>query len=123
MKEAIKNKLKSKPKTKKISDYNNFDDWAAAMIGSSKKQTDDFLKLALKQFEEDSDTAALLIALRQITKAKGGFAAVAEKTGLTREALYKILSKNGNPTLTTFKNILDALGYCISIKTPRYAHN
>jgi len=114
-------KNKTTNKTKKISNYKNFDDWAVAIIGSSQKQTDDFLKLALKQFEEDNDTAALLLALRQITKAKGGFAVVAAKTGLTREALYKILSKTGNPTLTTFKAILDALGYYISVKAVRYA--
>ncbi|MES2676813.1 MAG: addiction module antidote protein [Pseudomonadota bacterium] len=117
----MKNKTTRKTKIKKISDHNNFDDWATAIIGSSKKQTDDFLKLALKQFEEDGDIALLLLALRQIAKAKGGFSQVAEKTGLTREALYKILSKTGNPTITTFKSILEALGYCLSIKVPKYA--
>lgn len=108
-------------KTKKISDYKTYDDWAAATVGSSQKQMDQFLKLALEDFEKDSDIAVLLVALRQIAKAKYGMAEVADKTGLTRESLYKILSRDGNPTLTTFKAILDSLGYCLSIKRVRHA--
>jgi probable addiction module antidote protein len=108
-------------KTKKISDYKSYDDWVAETIGSSKKQMDHFLKLALEDFEKDGDIAILLLALRQIAKVKCGMAEISNKTGLTRESLYKILSKDGNPTLTTFKAILDALGYCLSIRSIRHA--
>lgn len=108
-------------KIKKISDYQTYDDWAAASVGTTKKQMDQFLKLALEDFEKDSDVAVLLVALRQIAKAKCGMVEISNKTGLTRESLYKILSKDGNPTLTTFKAILDSLGYCLSVKSIRHA--
>lgn len=108
-----------KKKIRKLSSYKNYDEWASDVVGSSAKQVNHFLRLALKDFEKDGDVAVLLLALRQIAKAKSGFAEVSSKAGLTREALYKILSKSGNPTLTTFSSILSALGYCLSIKSVR----
>ncbi len=48
-----------------------------------------FLKLALKDFEKDGDISSLLLTLRQVTKAKNGFAEVFSGVGLTREALYR----------------------------------
>ena len=105
-----------KRKVKKISDYKNYDEWVAAMLSSSSKQADHFLKLALTDFEKDGDISALLLALRQVAKAKGGFGKLSDKTGIARENLYAVLSKNGNPTITTFQAIIDALGYSLSLK-------
>ncbi len=105
-----------KQKTKNLSDYESYDDWVAAVLAENSKQAEDFLKNALADFEKDNDIAALLLTLRQLAKAKGGFAQLSEKTGITRETLYKILSKTGNPTITTLKSILDALGYCLTLK-------
>lgn len=101
---------------KKLSDYKTYDDWVTAIFADNPKQADAFLKSALEEFEKDNDVAALLLSLRQITKARGGFTELASKTGITRETLYKTLSKTGNPTITTFKSILDALGYGLTLK-------
>jgi probable addiction module antidote protein len=35
---------------------------------------------------------------------------LAKETGLTRDGLYKVLSKDGNPTLGTVLKVLKALG-------------
>ena len=35
-------------------------------------------------------------------------------TGITREALYKALSKNGDPRLSTLTSVLSALGVKVS---------
>jgi probable addiction module antidote protein len=48
-------------------------------------------------------------ALGTIARSKG-MGALSEKTGLSRQALYKALSEDGNPTLDTFIKIIHALG-------------
>jgi probable addiction module antidote protein len=59
---------------------------------------------------EEGSIEQLLIALRAVAEANGGIAAVADKTQLNRQAMYKILSAEGNPTLTTLLAILNAIG-------------
>jgi probable addiction module antidote protein len=61
------------------------------------------------------DPAGLLQALRNIAEARGGIARIAEKTGLNREALYRTLSRRGNPQLKSLAAILDATGLRLSV--------
>jgi probable addiction module antidote protein len=46
---------------------------------------------------EEGDRSVFLLALRNVAEAHGGMAALAEKAGLNRESLYRMLSKRGNP--------------------------
>lgn len=64
-----------------------------------------YLELAL----EDGDPKALTAALGNVARAKG-MTQLARDTGLTREALYRSLTPDGNPTLSTFAAVLDGLG-------------
>src|ERR1700752_2652659 len=50
---------------------------------------------------EDGDARAVPIALRTVADAVGGMAALAPRTKLSRETLYRTLSRNGNPRLDT----------------------
>ena len=59
---------------------------------------------------DDQDPRVFLIALRNVTQAQGGIAAVAARSGLNRESLYRALSKNGNPSVQTLTAVLGALG-------------
>jgi len=59
---------------------------------------------------EDGSVEQLLLALRVVAEAHGGMAAVADKTQLNRQTMYKTLSAEGNPTLTTLLAILNAVG-------------
>lgn len=63
---------------------------------------------------EEGSTEQLLLALRAVAEAAGGVAAIADKTQLNRQTLYKILSAEGNPTLTTLLAILDAIGLTLT---------
>jgi len=58
---------------------------------------------------EEGSVEQLLIALRAVAEAQGGMSAVAEKTQLNRQAMYKTLSAEGNPTLATLVAVLRAL--------------
>ncbi len=57
-----------------------------------------------------------MLALRQVTLARGGIAEIARKAKLTREATYKMLSKSGNPELRSLTSVLEAAGLRISVK-------
>jgi probable addiction module antidote protein len=65
---------------------------------------------------EDGDQGAIMLALRQVAQARGGIAEVARKAKLTREATYKMLSKQGNPELRSLKALLKAAGLRIAVK-------
>ena len=69
---------------------------------------------------EDGDPEVFLIAVRDVVRARGGgIAALAERTELNREHLYRMLSENGNPELHSLGVILDALGFRLGITLKR----
>lgn len=65
--------------------------------------------------DENEAEEMFLLALRDVARAHG-FSEIAEQTSLGRESLYKTLSENGNPKLSTLKLILKSMGLKISIK-------
>jgi probable addiction module antidote protein len=69
----------------------------------------------LAEVLEMNDNEAFLVALRDVVEASGGMGALAGRVGLKRPSLYKILSKRGNPTLETLREILKPLGLRVSI--------
>lgn len=69
----------------------------------------------LAQLLAEKDSAAFLIALKDVVEAGGGVGALAGRVGTKRPSLYKILSKEGNPTLATLQEILKPLGLRVSI--------
>jgi probable addiction module antidote protein len=58
---------------------------------------------------EEGDVAVLLLALRDVAEARG-IAKVAEEACLNRESLYRMLSDQGNPRLSSLFALLDVLG-------------
>lgn len=69
----------------------------------------------LNSILEDGEPAELLIALRQMTKAFGGVQAVAESSGLNATQLYRTLSADGNPALSTLTAILKTMGLRLAV--------
>ena len=65
---------------------------------------------------EDGDSRAVPVALRTVAEAVGGMAALAKKTGLSRETLYRTLSERGNPRLDTLTAILAAFGIRLTVR-------
>lgn len=70
---------------------------------------------------EDGDARVLTVGLRNATDAIGGMAALATKTGLSRETLYRTLSASGNPRLDTLAAILAAFGLRLSVQPDKRA--
>ena len=65
---------------------------------------------------ETRDAGDFMAALRTVTEARGGISKIAEETGLNREALYRTLSKNGNPQLSSLLPILQAAGLKLTVQ-------
>lgn len=65
--------------------------------------------------EGDGDAAFVARALGDIARANG-MTAIARETGLGRESLYKALSEEGNPQLSTVLKVAKALGLQFGVK-------
>lgn len=99
--------------------YRAFDEIVEERFREHPEEIDDFLETVLEEYEREPDEGALLLALRQVAKAKGGMTELAKKTDLSREKLYKTLSPEGNPRLRNLRRILQAFGYTLTIKADR----
>jgi probable addiction module antidote protein len=64
---------------------------------------------------EDGDPEVFLLALRDVARARGGVAKLAEITELNREHLYRMLSENGNPEFRSLETLLNALGFRLAV--------
>ena len=63
----------------------------------------------------DDSLEMFLVALRNVAETHR-MAKIAEEAGVTRESLYKTLSKEGNPCLDTLTAILQTLGLRITVE-------
>lgn len=72
--------------------------------------------LYLEECLEDGDVELFKLALKHVADAHtGGMTRLSKTTDLTREALYRSLSKQGNPRLDTLTKVLDAFGLRMSV--------
>lgn len=63
---------------------------------------------------DDGDPADIARAFGIVARARG-MTKLAQETGLTREALYRMLSEEGNPTLDTLLKVSKAMGLRLTI--------
>ena len=86
---------------------------------------DDYMTVSLKDPVEAAayldamlalnDHEAMLMALRHVAKAHG-MAEVARQAQLGEKTLFKTLSEQGNPTLSTLNRVLQALGLRLRVE-------
>jgi probable addiction module antidote protein len=97
--------------TKEIMATKKHDEASAEMYAKDPELALDVLNSIL----EDGEPGELLIALRRMTKAFGGVQAVAESAGLNATQLYRTLSADGNPALSSLTAILKAMGLRLAV--------
>jgi len=85
-------------------------------LAKSKKKRELYLRVALEEYEKDKNLPAFLMALRTIVITSGGVNAVASKTNLNRQTIYKALSLNGNPSFALVDSIINVLGMKLMVK-------
>ncbi|MBL7221451.1 MAG: putative addiction module antidote protein [Phycisphaerae bacterium] len=95
----------------------------------TKRKTADY-DLGLKEDLTDPDEAAaylnaalegsaqgvFLLALRDVANARG-LTRLAREASLNRENLYRILSGEGNPRLSSLKALLDSMGLKLAVES------
>ena len=74
---------------------------------------EEYLKAAL---EDAHVPQVLLMALRHLAEAKGGIAKIAKQAGIKRESLYRALSAQGNPRLSTLVAVTNAIGLKLTVE-------
>ncbi|MCY7387928.1 MAG: putative addiction module antidote protein [Burkholderiales bacterium] len=102
------NKTATKPQVQSVSHRASTIEW----LQSDAKHAAGLLEAAL----ETGDTSDFMAALRLVAEAQGGVTRIAEETGLNREALYRTLSKKGNPQLSSLLPILQAAGLRLAVR-------
>jgi probable addiction module antidote protein len=90
--------------------------WDAADYLDDAEMIADYLEVTL----EDGDPALIAKALGSIARSKG-MSEIAKKTGITREGLYKALSAEGDPKLSTFLGVIKSLGLRLTVKPAQKA--
>lgn len=97
----MSNKIK-----KHLGDYHKY------LVDSLKdpKEAKAYLNAALEEKEPES----FLVALRNVVEAHG-VSRTAKIAGLNRVSLYKMLSKSGNPGVTSLHAVLRALGLFLRV--------
>jgi len=67
---------------------------------------------------EDADAAVILMALRNVAEAQDdGITGLATRSKLGRESMYKMLSKSGNPKLSSFTKVIQGLGLKLKVES------
>ena len=80
--------------------------WNVAEHLKTKEEREAYLNAAF----EDGDASVIAAALGDIARAEG-MSKVAKRTGLGRESLYKALSPDGNPALSTILKVIRAFEF------------
>jgi probable addiction module antidote protein len=64
---------------------------------------------------ESGDRNHIVNALNTVARARG-MTQIAKDAGIARQALYKSLGEDGNPTLSTLLGVLKSLGLSLAVK-------
>nr|WP_298410609.1 addiction module antidote protein [uncultured Halomonas sp.] len=86
------------------------DEAVIEMLRSDPTMAAEYLRTAFNELDEEGGEPAFLMALRHVVEAQGGMAAIAERAKVSRESLYRALSRTGNPTLKTLTTVIKATG-------------
>lgn len=87
-------------------DYNQ---WHKEQLREEYAKDPDYVAGYLSACLEEGEDV-FLAALREVADALGGIKELAEATSLDKKHLYKMLSEEGNPTLTSITSVLHTFG-------------
>ena len=85
--------------------------WNSAEVLDTPEAIAAYLEAAIEE-----DNAALLTHALGVVARAHGMSKLADEAGVTGEALYKALSTDGDPRLSTFLGVLKGLGLRLDIR-------
>lgn len=65
---------------------------------------------------QDKHLPGFLVALKNVAEAHGGIGILSQVTKLNRQAMYKMFSEQGNPTVASLVTVLNAIGLDLSFR-------
>lgn len=81
-------------------------------------EDDESALVFLEDAMETADARHIASCIGDVARAKG-MSAIAKETGMSRESLYRALSGDGNPQLSTVLKVLEAMGLKLSIESKK----
>ncbi|MES2961302.1 MAG: helix-turn-helix domain-containing protein [Pseudomonadota bacterium] len=105
-------KVSKRKATKKITDQKLTSAQKSAKKAESLKVC---VKGAFEDYKDDFDIVDLLKSLKEAATIKG-FSQLARETKLSRQYLYEIFSKQGNPTVKVLEVVLKSFGHRITFQ-------
>ena len=93
----------------------NFDDFLQEYYTKKPNKIAELKKAVLEEYNNDKNMSAkeLLAIFRHIAEIEG-YTKFARRTKLAREHLYRAISPNANPTLSTLEKLANSCGLRIS---------
>jgi probable addiction module antidote protein len=88
---------------------------AAAAPAAERAMSAQLAARRLDSALEQNDMRLFMMTLKEVIRTRGGFTTTARKTGLNRTALYKIVSMQGNPVLSTLVLLLAVVGLRLAV--------
>jgi probable addiction module antidote protein len=82
---------------------------------ASLLQDEESINFFLNDAFESGDAACVAHAIGMVARAKG-MTKITGETGLSREALYRSFSEDGNPSLKSTLAVLQSLGFGLAAK-------
>lgn len=95
--------------------FRTFDEVQIERYKKHPEELKSYIRVALDEYQKDSDEKAFLSALSVATQARGGFSKLSRETGLNRENLYRALSEHADPRLSTVMQVLNTLKFSLKI--------
>jgi probable addiction module antidote protein len=90
-------------------------EWEVQELRRDREFAVEYLIASMEALDNPEERAGGLLALRAVAEAYGGLGAVAAQAGISRESLYRALSRKGNPTLKTLLAVLKTVGLRLSV--------
>lgn len=82
----------------------------------NKSEAEAYLNAALN----DDDPRVFFIALRDVAASQGNMSLFAKQCQIHRASLYKMTSKNGNPSMESVMNLLKCIGLRIRLESKKH---
>lgn len=78
-------------------------------------EDDESALIYLEDAMDSGDAGHIASCIGDVARARG-MSAIAKETGMSRESLYRALSGDGNPQLSTVLKVLEAMGLKLSVE-------
>ncbi len=89
---------------------------------SEHLDSEDMIFAYMNAAMEEGDPSLFTAALGDVARARG-MSEIARSAGLSRESLYRALSRDGNPEFATIVKVMNAMGLRLSVSaTPEHGH-